>query len=388
MILKRLLIAIFPIFLFACSENFVTMDEVLPTELNYTDAEYLFDVSPKRSYITAVNSDTIYGYYNSNSMLYIFHSFDGLKTIETNKIESSWRVLYMEQEKIVAYKEENTTSEYRGFCVLRSNNYGKTYSISLEKPTVYKEYVSHPVFKNYDKGIFFVTKSGYGTETIVYEINGDSYQSIDTIYREQSYSSKKLLAYTVNNQPLFIEQRSDQAANRSYFVNHSSDNGKSWQTQKMVSQPPLFMYYWKNFFNWTNFKAISEKKYMFLEPRSYEVSGGYDQYYEVYYSYNSGISWEQHEFNLPGYIISIDFVDENTAYLLLKEFDKVNYLNSMLYISIDGGETWRETGKEVYAYIINFTNENVGIASYNNIIQVTTDGGYTWKLLTYSNIRY
>ena len=102
----------------------------------------------------------------------------------------------------------------------------------------------------------------------------------------------------------------------------------------------------------------------------------------MFVSENGGDTWST-GFLESDYINSIQFITPKIGYYV----DRVQHYNTQyrignIYKTIDGGKKWNKINEsEVYVNHVSFINETTGIAYTDKVLQITNDGGKTWKLL-------
>lgn len=378
-------------------ENFIT--DLITIDTLYTRADKIL---PDWQYSNKIKvyiagKDTILGYYTEGSNPFwstVFYSWDGFKTIHYNELPGDFYVSYLKDKNIIVQRRVGSSSDFGGFEARISNDNGFSFNNEVKVPGKYWEYLpSFPAFNSKGEGIFFIRNTFlwvYKTDSIeVFKIKNNSHEKISRIILSLPYSiSPIMLSFIDDDNLFFVGYAGDNAINPSYIF-HSSDRGLTWKYKLVESLPPIRYYYtYIDEVPNSNIAIISKNKYVFYFTKSTsdKVLDEYQDYVEVYYSYDSGVNWVLKDFNISGYIKSIQFVDDKTGYMLVATLDTSNhskYLKKVIYKSADSGETWKIIGPEIYANTISFDSEGNGIAIANRIVQTTNDGGLTWKLLTY-----
>lgn len=367
------------ILLSACSKNEFTMKNLITIDSLYTPGGQVLPgsrLSEYDNYIRLAGIDTIYGSYTDGGRILIFHSFDGLKTSFVYEMPYGFEILYFEKGNIIIHQKGS------GCKLQESTDFGKTFTAKIIKEPAYREAIYTPVFTNLNCG-YFINFLGITIE--IYKITGSDYQKICTINPDFNQAGTPKLPFMIDADNWCFVNFFESTFNRSYIY-HSSDGGYSWQKQLIEQLPPLNNYH--EFLALNFLKVISKTKYVFYQLKVTESSSGYIETMEFYYSYDAGVNWVLKDFVLPGYSKSIQFVNENVGFILVQSSYNNPANKATIYKSTDSGETWKALGKEVYAHDIYFSDENHGIAKYNDVVQVTLDGGKTWKLLTYSVLPY
>jgi len=386
--MKKSIVNIFLILtIISCTKDNTTFESLLTVDTLYTPAQNAFP-EPYRNQQPFINiySDTICGYYSNGSVnsSIVFYSFDGLKTTFQNEIPYGWQIVYFENKNIVIHRKNGTSSSWAGFSTMTSNDYGKTFTAQITKSWVFQERTYAPAFLNHDYGIFFTrpnATNGNISSIDAYKITGNSYAKISNVLLNSSgYIYPKLFSFIDDQNIFFIAY---EVNNNGSFLVQSNDGGYTWSTQPTGTLPPIDNYLNNEFPHYDYLEIISPTKHVFYDTHLNWNGEEWLKYLDLYYSYDSGRNWALKELNLPGYINSIQFVDENTGFLLVKNSIDTPSKKGTIYKSTDAGETWVKLIPEVYANEIYFENETNGIASFKNIIQITKDGGQSWELLTY-----
>lgn len=362
----------FILLLSACSRNWQTMEDFLVYDTLYTPVEKVFPglYYDELDNIRITGNDTIFGSYKSDYS-YSFHSFNGLKTSSINQIPYDWEILYFDHANLLIYT--------RGFQIQESSDYGKTLHQKMIKDYTNGGLSTMPVFADKDHGVF-ISQRGNTFDIIAISVNSfEKICSLD-IGWNGLYHPKLLTMIDAKNM-FFIGYEATMAQNN--YIYHSNDGGYSWQRTLIEKMPPINNY---GDFNSKGFlEVISKTKYVF-----YTTRGEYDDDNKellkdmtLYYTYDGGVNWSLKNFYINGFINSIQFVNEKIGFILVRPSLTVANTRAYIYKTTDSGETWTAMDKQVFASSIYFEDENTGIATYDGIVQVTHDGGKTWKLITY-----
>ncbi len=100
--------------------------------------------------------------------------------------------------------------------------------------------------------------------------------------------------------------------------------------------------------------------------------------YKVYLSRNKGATWQAVS-NLNGEVLHMQVLDEKTIFSVVKQSDGDKGTISKLGKSTDGGFTWSVEEPLIYAEQISFFDAMNGLAFTTDALQITSDGGKTWK---------
>jgi hypothetical protein len=106
----------------------------------------------------------------------------------------------------------------------------------------------------------------------------------------------------------------------------------------------------------------------------------------LFSSMDDGRSWSKRIMPLDGNIEDIAVPDANIIYAVIGvRMDESQGQISSLVKSADGGNSWQIMEREFYGDKASFFDEEHGIAMAKGSLQVTHDGGNTWKLILVSS---
>lgn len=328
--------------------------------------------------------DTVFGYYVNGDIVTLFNTTNRFKTVNTKTISGNFNVAYYNKEKIII--------QNYGECETQeSNDFGSSFKSKIKFHLDSWRSVYSPVFVNYDKGIFFI-RSGmqgeYNTDYIsVYKISGNIFQKVTDINLKVPYNLiPRIPCYIDDNNIFFIAYGEDvDNHQRQSYICHSADGGLTWQT-KPIESLPIFGYSYSNsFIDSKNVIAINKDKYLFFITQfDFYATYSAEKFISIYYTYDGGVNWVKKDFNINGKIMSVQFVNNNTGYMLVKPSS--NSVIAYVYKSTDSGETWNIIGPVIYADVMTFdaNGNGIAIAEREKIVQFTNDGGLSWNLITYT----
>ena len=101
---------------------------------------------------------------------------------------------------------------------------------------------------------------------------------------------------------------------------------------------------------------------------------------QLFVSHTEGESWIESSLPLLGKILDIEPINNNLIYAVIgiESDDSFGWI-SKLATSTDKGITWQSGNTKFYADDISFFDQLHGIAMSKGILQVTHDGGITWR---------
>lgn len=386
--LNTLLVQLSIFLLLGCSKNEILMEENVKVDSLFMDGSKVFPKWDINVEFVVKNSgtDTIYGYYTNGQVSTYFYTTNGFKTFKTNSLPVGWKVAYYNKDKIIIQHYIYSIGECES---MESSDFGLSFKskIKFHLDSWYSVY--SPVFLNYNEGLFFI-RSGFQGEfntdyITVYKITNNLYQKVTDINIKVPYGlTPRIPCYIDNNNIFFIAYGKDADKQRQSYICHSADGGMTWQI-KTIESLPIFGYSYSNsFIDNKNVITINKDKYVFFITQfDFYATNSTERFISIYYTYDKGVNWVKKEFNINGKIMSVQFVDNNTGYMLVKTN---NSANAKVYKSNDSGETWNIIGPEIYADVITFdaNGNGIAIAIKEKIVQSTHDGGLTWDLITYT----
>lgn len=100
-------------------------------------------------------------------------------------------------------------------------------------------------------------------------------------------------------------------------------------------------------------------------------------------STDGGDNWEVFEVEAPGRLSwNIFAFDENTAWITTQSYQPTAFRKG-LFLTTDGGATWTEKlNATAGAGWIHFFDEDNAVCYYVSLVQVTTNGGEDWEMVT------
>lgn len=209
--------------------------------------------------------------------------------------------------------------------------------------------------------------SGYDTTqytAVVYRINpkdrsGAELSSIAGYFAQSICFINEQTGWMVLNKA--IRRVNNFYESRNAYVARTTDGGRTWSEPVRVNDENIY-----------HLAAGSEQAlFLYTGPTTTYQDNGY-------FSRDGGRTWQQT--NDPTAFYSVDFVDAHTLYALTA---------GALVKSTDGGENWTtlaEYGPSFYGgNTLQFVNDREGIVygKDGQVLQATSDGGRTWKLLLY-----
>jgi photosystem II stability/assembly factor-like uncharacterized protein len=222
-------------------------------------------------------------------------------------------------------------------------------------------------FLNKDKG-WLMTSKGWShlSPLQVYSIAYGETTLITEVFTAENYPQNIFflndnLGFALLND---LDHINNAGSNSIYFAK-TSDGGKSWSNKKKVFSNTQGIH--------VNKMLATNENHIVLYRQDHNNSG-------LVVSYDGGENWK--ESNLTGRIGQVQFVDSKIGFAVVrKEMYSGNY---NIFKTIDGGLTWEKiTSNNIYLDKIHFYNELVGLAIQEGKIQITRDGGKTWKLIAY-----
>ncbi|QQS27401.1 MAG: hypothetical protein IPM47_10805 [Sphingobacteriales bacterium] len=349
--------------------------------LDYADIVPL--VNPATSALTT--GDKIYGYMTDDTTIvgfgggYAYYTpnyFDSIYAVADGVLYE--RVIYNDFENIVIYPEA-----YSDLQLEESNNFGENYYNKLYVPRFENRIeggetitgthdfkVVH--FLNKDLGWVFTSYAAAQGSTVfpsglkVYQVIKDAFNNINlfNLISELSQVYTPADAYFINTFTGYLLVNN--SSSDSYLL-VSNDGGVNWTETYQISSGVALT---------TLFVLPGSPNFMY----AYSKTGK-----QIYYSSNSGQTWQS--FNLiiaNSGITDLYAVDEEYAYAVSAAFNDDIAVVADVYQTKNGGQSWEKVNQNrIYADALDFSSRLVGIATSGNVLQLTSDGGKTWKPLVY-----
>lgn len=348
---------------------------------DYADVEPL--VNPATAALTT--GEKIYGYMIDDTTIvgfgggYAYYTpnyFDSIFSVANGVLYE--RVVYNDFENIVIYPDA-----YTDLLLEESNNFGETYTNKLyvsgfenrieggETITGTHDFkVVH--FLNKDLGWVFTSYLAAQGESVfpsglkVYQVIKDAFNNVNlfNLLAELSPDYAPTDAYFINTFTGYL--LANNSSNDAYFL-VSNDGGVNWtETYQISSAVPL--------------------NKLFVLPDAPNFIYAYSETgKQIYYSSNSGQTWQSYNLLIANSgITSLYAVDEEYAYAVSTAFNDDIATVADVYQTTNGGQSWQKVNQNrIYADAIEFSSRQIGIATSGNVLQLTKDGGKTWKPLVY-----
>jgi|GEM_PF-1744825 len=345
------------------------------------------DVEPIVNPITQnlTTGDRIYGYMIENNGIvgfgggYAFYTpnyFDSLYAIANGTLYE--RVVYNDFENLVIYPEA-----FADLQLEESNNYGETYynklfvsrleSRTQGAVTINGTHTFDVVhFLNKDLGwVFTYYTATQGASVFpsglkVYMVVKDAFNNINTfnLVSELSPAYSAADAYFVNTFTGYLLVNN--SANDSFLL-VTNDGGSTWTETYLVSS------------------GIRLNK-LFVLPNQPNFLYAYSTTNkQIYHSSNGGQTWQSYNLTIANSGINDLFaVDTQVAFAIsIASNDNIAAIADV-YQTTNGGQSWQKINQNrIYADKIDFLNQTTGIATSRNVLQLTEDGGKTWRPLVY-----
>lgn len=316
--------------------------------------------------------------FGGNYAFYTPNDFDSLFAVAENAQLRDGKLLYNDFEHLVVQPTEGTLN------LLESDDYGQNYYTKIEKSNI-EERNENGVFisgthqfgavamAGIDIGWAFSTYTAisghelFDSATKVYNIikNGSSGVTEMTHIADLPMEYRPVDATFFNALSGYLLTRS----NSKNYVFATGDGGYSWEGPFEVSNTATDMLHIEVY--------DPQNLYLYSETQT-----------KIYASHDAGMTWQVTEpylANLSYYgVLDIYSVNDQIAFATLgNTSDNIATIGDV-YKTTNGGNTWvKANTKAMYAQYIDCIDENICIATSNNVVQITRDGGVTWKVLVY-----
>lgn len=348
---------------------------------DYSDVETL--VNPATAALTT--GDKVYGWMVDDTTIigfgggYAYYTpnlFDSIFAVANGVIYE--RIVYNDFENIVVYPEAYTDLQLE-----ESTNFGETYANKLYVPkfenrvengtTVSGTHSFDVVhFVNKDLGwVFTYYTAAQGASVFasglkVYQVIKDAFNNVNlySLLAEVSPDYKAADAYFLNTFTGYLLVN-DNANNAFLLV--TNDGGATWAETHQISTSVRLN---------KLFVVDNSPGYLY----AYSTTGK-----QIFYSSDSGQSWQNYNLIIAnGGITDFYAVDTQYAYAVSVAFADEIASVADVYQTTNGGQSWQKVNQSrIYADAIDFYSQTVGIATSANVLQLTQDGGKTWKVLVY-----
>ncbi|OWY24354.1 hypothetical protein C7N43_16505 [Sphingobacteriales bacterium UPWRP_1] len=348
---------------------------------DYADVEPL--VNPATGALTT--GDKIYGWMSGDSTIvgfgggYAYYTpnlFDSIYAVANGVAYE--RIVYNDFENIIIYPEAYTDLQLE-----ESNNFGETYTNKLyvskfenrvENGTTITGTHSFDVvhFVNKDLGWVFTSyvaaqgASVFASGLKVYQVVKDAFnnQNLYSLLAELSPLYQPADAYFLNTFTGYLLVN-DSAGNAYLLV--SNDGGLTWPNVYPIS----------------NGVPLNKLEVVYATPNylyAYSKTGK-----QIFYSSDSGQNWQSYNLLIAnGGMSDLYAVDSQYAYAVSVAYTDDIASVADVYQTTNGGQSWQKVNQNrIYADAIDFYSQLKGVATSGNVLQLTTDGGKTWKVLVY-----
>ena len=373
-------LAFYCLLLAACNSQ---TDDLL---LNRLDVDYL--VNPIVGNITTgdevrawlIGDSSIIGF-GGDYAFYTNNDFDSLYSVTPNNATlKSGTILYNDFENIVLQQAGDD------LYIEETNDYGQTYSPKIQKSRFEERSeggVSITGTHSFDAAAFagidigwvfsrYTALSGsdlFPTAAKVYNIvkNGSTGETSIIHIADLPAEYAPISANFFNALSGYLLTRSSTNSNNYVFV--TGDGGFSWEGPFIVGNTAYNMQH----------IALSDPQNLYIYSK--DKIG-------IYASHDGGMTWQYAEpylANLSHYgVLDLYVVNQQVAYAALaRAADDIATIGDV-FRTDDGGNTWTKANQAaMYAEYIDCIDAHTCIATSKNVVQITRDGGATWKVLVY-----
>lgn len=315
----------------------------------------------------------IYAFYTPNE-------FDSLFAVSENALIKKGKLLYNDFERLVI----QTSPPEEDLRLEQSEDYGSTYSIKVEKDNFEQREETGilirgthsfdaAAFAGIDIGWVFSSYNAitgdelFASATKVYSVvkNGFTGEVEMSLIAELPIEYRPVDAAFFNALSGWLLTR---AAGKDYVFT-TGDSGVTWEGPFEISG-----------------NSDAMEKIVLYDPQTLYLYSSTQT--AIYGSHDGGMTWlrtEPYLANLSHYGVSdLYAVNDQVAYAALNSTADDIAIIGNVFRTTNGGDTWTQANTQpMYAEYIDCLDENICIATSKNVVQITRDGGVTWKVLVY-----
>lgn len=232
---------------------------------------------------------------------------------------------------------------------------------------------SIPIFES-DHSFYFVRKFHDQNNVLVNLYQGDM-SDLSVTFQSTIYSVNTtediyghLGMFATDDQLIYADQEFITSSDSIYINIHATSDGRNWRSSRVMGLPS------KAFYNLPMHGYQNE-----LKGRKLTLIFG-NSSFGFYNSRDGGNTWRKINFGFSDAVTSLTVIDEQTIYgLTKKDLEYGAGTISQLVVSNDAGMTWEIKPAQFYGDRISFFDKKNGMAMSKQILQLTNDGGETWK---------
>jgi hypothetical protein len=360
-------------------------------------------VNPETFVLTPPGSNRVQSRINNSGMIYGFSAgyyfstpdfFNTFKYYSTGSIYSSFYGFeddgYYDGQNILAVN--GAGGPYTELKFDLSTDYGQSFQTAFDKPwddAVWGGANNATGENNYFKTCFFTPGDGYVVSHF-YSTNLLLAPSAIRVYRYQSgtvtflstfgdfYYEPSLLTFRDKNIGYMVI-KIDSLYPKEFHLFKTTDGGYNWMQSGVLP---------------VDADQYEVKEIQLFDPSTVvvKISPGYNNEFTI--SHNDGASWTHVDLGTSSssYVNSYQCVSPTVIMALVPgSSDKFGIVADLFRITDFETSTpvWTKMNQgPFYGSDIFFLNENTGLAMDRSILQITTDGGKTWKLLLFPDLNF
>jgi hypothetical protein len=235
---------------------------------------------------------------------------------------------------------------------------------------------------------FFLDSASFIFPVTEYAFVNNVYEPVANIYKGNAFkgTASKISSITLDKstyQPISVQianntfiavfSYSNYLANKNETYSFISNDGSTWQG-------PFLFTTIDPYFNILEGISGSGNTFVsrFYSLKDFQSTGNLK--YNCNFSLDKGKTWSAFT-GLPAEAKFAQALSNTTIYAVFDASGNGLYDVSKLAKSFDSGKTWTIENQLIYANRISFYDELNGIAMLNQYLQITSDGGKSWKLI-------
>jgi len=312
-------------------------------------------------YPLAISENVVLSY-SSGNLLYTDNNFETVVTTGLtgpcgDPFSRFDHILYMDFETILASSSSNCNS-CDNPMVLKSTDHGITFTELFDRTSfpLHLHVRSKPFFPNSRLGFIALFDSNFPGELFFYKSHDETIEEVSSF--EALNKAPRLISFKNSRLGIMITQDYDhqtlQAMNNRHSSYSTNDGGITWEEDGYLGDGPI-------------------KEVIYNDNQIFAISK-----HMVFHKSIDSKNWNT-LFETEDSIEDIDAFGKHLWLAVTRGNDLFGKIGN-IYFSTDSGSSWDMSVNSIYVEYIDFVSENYGVATSNQVIQTTNDGGKSWEL--------